>query len=336
MHDLTVQVEAELGGVSLSVLQAVKSAFGGNGKPTIEDYMSEIVDHASLAQRRALRGATAATVVVGGTEFSKDNLLDALKDIKNAIELIIGKGDGTKSIDAHRRFVRAIHLTLQAGKSASSYEAVDYFTLNYDTLLEDALSLEKLVYSDGFHGGTTAWWSPNSFDSPGLAAKLFKLHGSIDWSLCDGDVFPSRIRHGLKVPDRSEQVLIWPAATKYREAQRDPYAQLVSRFRKAIRPSDGTQTVLCICGYSFGDEHINVEIERGMAESGNKLTLIAFISDDHPAGQLAKWVGTAGLSDRIRVYANRGFFHGSNQLTSDTDLPWWRFESLTALLGGAR
>ena len=43
------------------------------------------------------------------------------------------------------------------------------------------------------------------------------------------------------------------SSTKYQEAQLDPFAQLLNRARMALRPSSGSQRLLVICGYSFGD-----------------------------------------------------------------------------------
>ena len=42
--------------------------------------------------------------------------------------------------------------------------------------------------------------------------------------------------------------------------------------------------MLAITSYSFGDEHINAEIEIAMSSSRNQLTVIAF--NDEPDGEL--------------------------------------------------
>ena len=83
-------------------------------------------------------------------------------------------------IDTHRAFVRAIHKSLRPGKWASD-QSVDYLVLNYDTLIEDALALERMPFSDGLDGGSTGWWNPTTLDRTDLVARVLKLHGSINW-----------------------------------------------------------------------------------------------------------------------------------------------------------
>ena len=132
--------------------------------------------------------------------------------------------------------------------------------MNYDTVLEDALALERVSFSDGLDGGVTGWWSPQTFDRVHLAARVFKLHGSINWCDFPDDPLPRRLGASLQIEDAdNRRILIWPASTKYRETQLDPYAQLADRARKVLRPNKGSQCVLVICGYSFGDAHINIE-----------------------------------------------------------------------------
>ena len=42
------------------------------------------------------------------------------------------------------------------------------------------------------------------------------------------------------------------------------------------------------------------------------------------------------ITDQIRIYARRGFFHGTTVEKSHIDLPWPKFENITRLLGGER
>jgi hypothetical protein len=315
------------------ILAGLQKHFDGSEGCTIEDYMSELVDHIAIAERRKLRSATAANASINAEDYSPDELANALIEIKNTIATVIG--DANPTISVHRQFVRAIHQVLQSGK-AGSPPCVDYYTLNYDTLLEDSLSLERIPVADGFNGGATGWWDARAYDDDLAKARILKVHGSIDWCLLDTDVLPRRVRQGLAVDGTREPVLIWPASTKYREAQRDPFAQIIEAMRRGLRPSSNTQVVLTICGYSFGDAHVNVELDRALRESDGRLTIIAFTNEDEPKGQLKDWRDDLVVRDQVRIHANRGFFHGSKEERSDVDLPWWRFEILSRLLGGAQ
>lgn len=317
----------------LAVLQGLQQNFNGSTQCTIEDYMSELVDLVCIADRRQLRGAQDACVSLDGQAYSADVLLDSLAAIKDAVAASLAHAPIT--IDVHRQFVRAIHGTLLSGKSGSVRQ-VDYFTLNYDTLLEDALALERTPLADGFNGGVTGWWDSSSYSVPQAEARVFKIHGSIDWCLCDTDVLPRRVRHSLPVDGRQERVLIWPASTKYRETQRDPYAQILDFMRRALRPSRNAEVVLTICGYAFGDAHINIEVDRALHESEGRLTIVAFTNEDEPGGQLKAWLDDPAVREQVRIHANRGFFHADSQRRSECPLLWWQFETLTRLLGGQR
>jgi hypothetical protein len=335
MRELTDRVQKNLSEPSASIVNGIIANFAGAQSCTIEDYMSELVDHLAISERRALRAATVPGVQLGKDAYAKDQLLGALNDVKRGIADCICKPSAGPTIETHRRFVQTIHGALRSGKTSSSLMPVEYFTLNYDTLLEDSLAIERVHFADGFVGGATSWWDLDEYRTGDVRAKVYKLHGSIDWCQCDGDAMPRRIRESVPVPHQ-RGLLIWPAATKYREAQRDPYAQLVSLMRQALRPQNNSEVVLCICGYSFSDEHINAEIDRALRESRERLTVLAFTSDDKPTGQLKSWAVDESISERIAVYANRGYFHGKDQRLSEADLPWWRFEVLTQLLAGER
>lgn len=314
-----------------TLLDKVQESFTGAKFATIEDYMSEIVDLLSIAERRTQRGANLSTVSVGDQEKNAEELHKALDEIKRAVTFTIG--DTQVNIATHQQFVRAIHGSLQAGKEN---RGVDYFILNYDTLIEDALGLERVVYSDGFIGSTTGWWEPNTFNSDKKTARVFKVHGSIDWCLLKDDSIPRRIRAGIKTESDKSHVLIYPAATKYQETQRDPFAKILQYMRETLSPCERKEMVLVICGYSFGDSHIDLEIEKALYQSEGRLTIVAFVGTNEPEGKLLNWLSDDTISDQVRVYANKGFFHGNKKSMQDAELPWWKFEILTQLLGGKR
>ena len=130
--------------------------------------------------------------------------------------------------------------------------------------------------------------------------------------------------------------MIWPASTKYRETQLDPFAQLADRARRVMRPVRGSQRVLVICGYAFGDAHINIEIDRALRQSTGDLTVIAFSSEDEPIGQLKEWNQNAEIREQVLIFAKRSFFHGDTEVCTPHDLPWWKFENVVRLLEGER
>jgi hypothetical protein len=331
--ELTTSVTMKAKGVTKEILERLIADFAAD-TATIEEYMSELVDRIAISSRRTKQGAVQSKTLIGGKQFSEDELKNALDEIKRAIADCIELPETT--IGTHWKFIRAVHRALRTGKRTSS-TPVTYLVLNYDSLIEDALALEQLSYCDGFRGGATGWWDASTFDTENLVARVLKLHGSIDWSLFKDEVNPRRLRARLsQSPDvPHERLLIWPAATKYRETERDPFAQIAKLMRDVLRPGTNSYTVLTICGYRFGDTHINMELDRALRESNKRLTLLVFTGESKPEGILSIWHGDRNLRDQVRIHARNGFFH-STDIRSEVDLPWWKFEVLARLLGGER
>lgn len=324
---------ARLDVTTKTILTAIEGLFAGAKAANIEDYLSELVDLVAIAERRGARGATTSTATLNGVDYSTRQLKDAVDQIKEAIAEVI---DIAVNLEVHWKFIQAVHRPARPGRTVTT-RPVDYLVLNYDTLIENALAIQKLRYADGMSGGNSAWWDTTTFETDGLAARVLKLHGSIDWSEISGDPLPRRIAKSLTLPTGNDRkVLIWPASTKYRETQRDPYAQLSNLARHVLRPQSGSQTVLTVCGYSFGDSHINIEIERALHESGGELTVVVFTFDEEPIGELRRLHEDKEITDQVRIYARRGFFHGATAAKSANDLPWSKFENITRLLGGER
>ncbi|CAJ8624142.1 Uncharacterised protein [Burkholderia pseudomallei] len=311
-----------------AILQGIRDGLGQSA--TIEDYLSELVDILAIAERRSVKKAPQTSVDVGGTKYDVDQLRAAVESIKRALAEVI---DQPASVAHHRDFIKAVHRPLRPGKAAPS--AVDYLVLNYDTLLETALALERIPYADGMEGGGTGWWSPGTLERSDIQARVLKLHGSIDWRELPSDPMPRRI-NSAATAENNGRIVIWPASTKYRETQRDPYAQLADLARRVLNPQKGQYQVLVVCGYSFGDSHINIELERGLRESDGRLTMVVLTYDEIPANDLKSWTDDPELSSQILVFGRRGFFHGSTRESTEVDLPWWKFENFVRLLGGER
>ena len=110
----------------------------------------------------------------------------------------------------------------------------------------------------------------------------------------------------------------------------------INRARDILRPTSGSQAVLVICGYSFGDQHINEEIDTALRLSDGNLTVVAFTSENTLVGQLKGWNEDPVVGEQVLVYANMGFFHGEEKFKTSESIGWWRFEEIARLLGGER
>ena len=336
MSELTEKVftDDSLSTQAKDVLSYLKTQYEGGHGTTIEDYMSDIVDIMAIAARRHDCGVKNGKISFDGNKYGLENLESVLNEIKNLMVKIL---EPNVDITTHREFVRSVS-ALRMGKSSDG--RLDYFVLNYDTLIEDALALECLPFVDGFAGGAVGWWDASVYNPSAVGARVFKVHGSIDWRLLKGDPLPRRMRgrallEGIK-DEVKERVMIWPAATKYRETQRDPYAQILEMLRLSLNPKHSEEVVLTICGYRFADMHINIEIDRALRESQKRLTVLIFTEEDRPMHWLQRWFADEEVNEQIRIHAKRGFFHAAKVYESQDELAWWKFENIVRLLGGEK
>ncbi len=319
-------------GKTKTILDYVISNFTANPNTTIEEYISEIVDYAAILERRGEKGSKNLTIDLNGETYTESELKTAVIDIQKYIVEAIE--DKVFELAKHNSFIETIHYRLDNGKNQYS-TPTNYFVLNYDTLIEDALSMNKINYADGFRGGAIGWWDPSVFNDSDIKARLFKLHGSLDWCVSNVDTMPRRLKRRSKHPtyNFAESVLIYPCATKYKETQNDPFSQLLNHYRDKLRNSD--KSVLTILGYRFADSHINIEIEKALSESKN-LTVIIFTEVATPLDNtvLKKWFDNKDFKPNLKFFTKKGFFHNDEIIDAPTgtELDWWKFEELTELI----
>jgi len=128
---------------------------------------------------------------------------------------------------------------------------VEVFTTNYDLLLEQALEEQSVPFFDGFSGSRYPFFDIHSVEEnelPRYWARLWKLHGSVNWKTVKGEV----CRVSKDVPGSPE--LIYPSKLKYDQSRKMPFLAMSDRLTNFLLQP---QAVLFVCGYSFGDEHIN-------------------------------------------------------------------------------
>jgi hypothetical protein len=323
------------------VLDAVKSLISDDSH--IEHILSHLVDFAAIAERSKTKIVQVGEVMLKLEELQIVHA-KVLKWIAETIRwgFVPKVGDDPEkigawkkpivSVDAHAAFVSALFTRNQAG-IGERRRAVRLFTINYDTLLEDALALGSFSHWDGFSGGAVAYRSHSyGQDEPdsGYRAHVIKIHGSIDWHLgTDNRVW--RVRDGDLYPERLAPVLIFPQFTKYLATQRDPFAAQFDLFRRTL--GSGTENVLATCGYSFGDEHINQEIELALRRPENKTTILAFSHGLN--GVLDRW-RTAPWAKRLYIITESGLFVGTEgpffPPPAGKKRDWWTFAGVTKIL----
>ena len=348
MYPLTTRVRACLGGNDLTLFDAVMADLPNNSH--VEHTLSHLGDLIALASRSKKQ-----TAFIGSNEVPLADMEAAYHSIIKWIATTvrygyrassstkaeeIGKSDNPiVDVEAHLKFV---HQVFNGRANLEPRSQVGFITTNYDTLLEDALAMDRRIALDGFSGGGIAYWSGDSVDPSAPAGnkshKVLKLHGSVDW-FRDPNMGLLRVRYGVKYLSDLASTLIYPQATKYLETQKDPFARIFDCFRRTLRISENH--LLGIVGYSFGDDHINTEIEHALSDRNNKTVVIAFSREvDGSAGPslcptLKRWLGSDQYGSRIYVATNKALYNGSHRHTPplvSPELSWWTFDGVTKFL----
>lgn len=246
--------------------------------------------------------------LIGDSEESEYNGLKGVTVVKQLDSAIckaiyeIVRGDPPKGLKPHLVFshwLRLLHI--------NRYCPVEIFTTNYDLMLEKAMEQSGVPFFDGFVGSVTPFFAPESVEAEGgrvnqsvyppcAWTRLWKIHGSINWLICNIDG-KSRITR-LSSPELKggEELMIFPSREKYTESRKLPFITFQDRFRKFL---SGGESLLIIAGYSFSDEHINEIIFQGL-HSNPRLAIIALIFGDT---NTKSGNPSLMLSDRICHYA---------------------------------
>jgi hypothetical protein len=164
-------------------------------------------------------------------------------------------------------------LTLVA-ETAQNVDALDIFTLNHDTLVEQELKAtagfgHEAGFGDRSHG-------PFSVFQPGWATKprkertrIFKLHGSLNWfnfdfpgwarqyAIADGDPYGGRDQNGNIVnPVDWKAAFLSGTVVKEQRYGLGFWDDLFSGFRDHL----SQHRYIIFCGYSFSDPGVNLRI----------------------------------------------------------------------------
>jgi len=277
-------------------LRLADVALGSGGGPSFEEWLSFVVNAHALS--------TNSTSPFNGVQWKGDTSPSAA-ELKWLIDwcgraifaecslVLPSASAGSSTMEG-----LAPHLAFLAKLVArdSNLGRAHLFTLNYDTLFEQALELLGIQYFDGFSGRANARFDPSVYGLdvyyPGEIAEgrvrrfdkflhFYKLHGSIHWHVDQKEL---RARHpdlslfegyrALK-PDQSTEKAAWlhengskipalgilPTANKFAQTLTMPFAHLFRSFQ--IRLS-APQTFLLVLGYGFGDDHVTRVIETAL------------------------------------------------------------------------
>ena len=163
---------------------------------------------------------------------------------------------------------------------------IELFTVNYDLLLEQALEEMNAAYFDGFLGSLRAKFRTDLVEAtpvhdetrlPSFFARLWKLHGSVNWTWDSEGRLPQVVRLGTPI-ETGALAAIFPSDAKYEESRRMPFVVLQDRLRHALNEPE---TLFLVTGYSWADDHLN-ELIFDAAIRRPRSEIIAFCFDGIP------------------------------------------------------
>lgn len=202
-----------------------------------------------LSKIRSLAEVIGEAEVFGLNSSSYISLSNKIcSKIKDVVNQSLPKGDNPYS-----------HLVSWINGINRDY-AIEIFTTNYDLLLEEALEETRTPYFDGFSGSKTAFFDPSSISSNDLPprwVRLWKLHGSINWSRNE----QHEVVRGNGVADGT---MVYPSHIKYDQTQSAPFSSLFERLKNFLLEPD---SLLLTTGFSFADAHITSKLDECLAEN---------------------------------------------------------------------
>ncbi|MET3731628.1 SIR2 family protein [Moheibacter stercoris] len=184
------------------------------------------------------------------------------------------------------------------------------FTLNYDTMFEQAASKNNFTVIDGFSFGIPRVFSGRNFDFDIVSRNqsrvkeednfiekvfhLYKLHGSVNWEKKDNKIYQ---REGIESP-----LMIYPHQSKYESSYEQPYFEMMSRFQNSLR----TENVFLITvGFSFGDKHIVTSIIEALEQNPSFQLMIINRSIDENNENLKPFIQAAKTYSNISIVAEK-------------------------------
>ncbi len=193
--------------------------------------------------------------------------------------------------ETHEIFLRKIT------KRKMKDSRVKLFTLNYDSLWEQAANKDRFTIIDGFNYASPRYFDGQMFDydiviregnrikeENSFVPKLFhlyKVHGSLNWYRQNGEIVQKDFDltdNGKNVGDiDADRLIVFPSDNKYEQSYEQPYFEMMSRFQRALRLEN---TLLITIGFSFLDKHISSVIEESLKQNSslNLVVVDPFIS----------------------------------------------------------
>lgn len=285
IKDLTSLIKRDLVAKHCGTAPTLLQHFLDDGRPdaTVEDVLSHIRTLREVAGKGSVRNLTADEL-----DTLDRCICDCIVDVVD--QRLPAGSNAYRSLAAWAR-------------QAQRTSPLEFFTTNYDTLLEEALEEARVPYFDGFIGSRRTFFDADAIEQdrlPAAWARVWKIHGSIHWyQTKDGAVYRSLISDG------GERRVIHPSNLKYAESRRMPYLAMLDRLRAFLC---GSSSFLVTIGYSFGDQHLNEVILHALQT--NPTTTVAGLLYGPLSDYSAASMAAASHRNLILVAKDKGVLGG--------------------------
>lgn len=183
-----------------------------------------------------------------------------------------------------RDYVTGFDLLLELANSPQ-IEQLNIVTLNHDTLVEQFLIQNKVMFVDGFGSldGDVRWSDDRLYDDATAHIRLFKLHGSVDWykfwdspnrtaSVLKLNAATVTDATGKKLNPQTRRPTFLSGINKVTAYQRGVFADVHYRFHELLRSCSD----MVMSGYGWGDTAINFQLDKWLDDgSRNRIILMS-------------------------------------------------------------
>ncbi len=192
-------------------------------------------------------------------------------------------------------------------RAVRRHAPIELFTTNYDLLIEEALEASGVPYFDGFVGSYRPTFDIEAVEEDPLPkrwARLWKLHGSINWQLTRSNQV---VRAASPVDDGG--TMIYPSHLKYMQSRRLPYLAMLDRLRSFLRQPGA---ILISIGFGYRDEHINEVIQQALRSNPTAAVLALMYSK---ASEYPEAIQLAGQTQNLSLVARDEAIIGTHRAT---------------------
>lgn len=276
------------------------------GLPSIKVLTKEVYDKLDPENQNIYKSTSElVSKINNGKEATIEDILNTLRQIreitKERSDLNYNGITGEQALSLDNLICREIYNNISAKEeiadikelrkffawydSATNGFIKEIFTTNYDMLFEKAMEANYLPYFDGFVGAYEPFFNPESIDefpriddSTGKWIRLWKIHGSLNWTLKEsfGTDIKRIVRTG-KVDNPINELMIYPSKEKYMLSRKEPFIAYFDRLKSYMTKGE---LLFIFSGYSFSDQHINDIVFNALRQNPRLYVVVTCFSDD--------------------------------------------------------